>query len=97
MSRPKIYISPRSPILPGSISTVMAPCGRKNCCCHADKRNWHGPYHRWTGSIDGKRTSVALSQNILQECLSRIDNYKDLLDQWDNVLNQALINAPWRK
>jgi len=95
MSRQKIILTAPAPILPGSLTTVWAPCGKQNCCCFSDTTKHHGPYYRWTGLIDGKRTTVALSPELFKECQKRINNYRLLLTQLDRTISQALKNAPW--
>lgn len=97
MSRQKIVISAPGPILPGSLTMVMAPCGKKNCCCCSNTANLHGPYYRWTGVTDGKRTSVALSPELYRECSSRIANYRKLVAAFERALAHALTNAPWKE
>lgn len=97
MSRPKIIISDSDPILPGSLATVYARCGRKNCRCYADPTKAHGPYYRWTGLIEGKPTSVALSVDMLKECKKRMVNYKKLTAEFEKAVTRALKNPPWGK
>src|SRR6516165_9125903 len=61
MSREKITITSPGPILPGTISTAHAKCGKPTCRCRQDPRYMHGPYYRWTGWIDGKATTKTVS------------------------------------
>lgn len=89
----KIKIILNGEILPGSISSSYLRCGRKNCSCQGSKL--HGPYFRWTGFIDNKRTSVTISENVALECLKRIDNYKKLMAKIEKLKIKALANAPW--
>lgn len=86
-----------APILPGSVSTALSTCGRKQCACHSDSRKLHGPFYRWTGFIKGKRTTKTIDHKVAQECIKRINNYKALRAQLDNALANALDNAPWLK
>ncbi len=95
MSRPKITISAPAPILPGSLATAYAQCGKKNCRCHSESDKPHGPYFRWTGLIDGRPTSVALTPAMFKKCKSRISNYKKLISKLDSAVAKALANAPW--
>jgi len=66
------------PILPGSISTARSRCGKARCACKLSSPRLHGIYYRWTGFIDGKRTTKTLSKKEAQECLRRIRNYRRL-------------------
>ena len=67
------------PLLSGTISKAMAKCGNKRCRCYA-KQNpaLHGPYYRWTGIIEGKRTTITLTKTEAQQCERRIENYRRL-------------------
>lgn len=96
MSRHKIIINKKFPILPGSISIAYAKCGKKNCICMTNARKIHGPYYRWTGLIDGKRTTITISKEAATESLRRIKQYKQLIRQWDAIMKKALKNAPWK-
>ena len=95
MARGKVTISVFSPILPGTLVSTMATCGKPNCACSSDPAKLHGPYYRWTGIIKGKRTTIALSHTLYRECRRRNARYKKLLQQFDNVMEHALENAPW--
>ena len=97
MSRPnfKINFSVNGPILPGSISIAYLPCGKKSCACFKNKNKRHGPYYRWSGFIDGKRTTRNISKSDMVECKKRIANYQKLVALWDKHINHALLNAPW--
>ena len=95
MSIYKIIIDKNSPILPGSISTAYAKCGKKNCVCSNNPAKLHGPYYRWTGLIDKRQTTIALNKLSALECSRRIKNYKKLVKEWDALIRAALKNAPW--
>ncbi len=82
-------------ILNGSVSTARSQCGKQNCACKAKKPKLHGIYYRWTGIIDGKRTTKTITPQMAKECRSRIKNYKKLKEQLDLLLEQALKEAPW--
>ena len=45
------------PILPGSVSTAKSQCGKAKCACKGIPPRLHGIYYRWTGFLDGKRTT----------------------------------------
>ena len=83
------------PILPGSISTAKSTCGKPRCVCHRDSDKRHGLYYRWTGLIDGKRTTKTLSRAQAEECRRRIRNYRQFQKQMASLVAQALKNAPW--
>jgi hypothetical protein len=82
-------------ILPGCISTASATCGTAGCACRAKPPKLHGPYYRWTGFIDGKRTTRTISKEQAAECELRIQNYKHLREQIDQLCAEALKSAPW--
>jgi hypothetical protein len=97
-SRPfrKIIITGHSPLLPGSISTARSTCGKSNCACKATRPKLHGPYYRWTGIAEGKRTTITLTKEEARECNQRIKNYRHLKNQMDKLLHQGLKKAPWK-
>ena len=95
MSRTKISIVSDGPILPGSISTAQSQCGKQNCACKEKPPKLHGPYYRWTGVLDGKRTTKTISKEVAAECEKRIDKYRDLQQKIDKILEEALAEAPW--
>jgi Family of unknown function (DUF6788) len=83
------------PILPGSISTASSRCGKAPCACKLKPPRLHGTYYRWTGFIGGKRTTKTLSEEVAQECLRRIRNYRRLQRDIETLLRKALATAPW--
>ena len=84
------------PILPGSISTANSQCGTEGCSCKKKRSpQLHGTYYRWTGFIDGKRTTKTISKEVAQECKRRIRRYRRLQKQIDALLAEALHRAPW--
>jgi hypothetical protein len=85
------------PLLPGSLSTARSTCGKPNCACKAKPPKLHGPYYRWTGFLQGQRTTKTLSPAQARECRIRIRNYRALEKQIRQLLRQALQQAPWRK
>lgn len=52
--------------LPGSLIERTTRCGKANCACKADPPRLHGPYHQWTRKIDGKTTTINLSDEQLE-------------------------------
>ena len=92
----KIKIISDGPILPGSISTARSKCGKSNCACNSMPDKLHGTYYRWTGIIDGKRTTKTISKEIAVECQKRIRNYKKLKQKVRVLIKNALDIAPWK-
>jgi hypothetical protein len=93
----KITLRIPLPLLPGSLSTARSTCGKPNCACKAKPPKLHGPYYRWTGFLQGQRTTKTLSPAQARECKIRIRNYRALEKQIRQLLRQALQQAPWRK
>lgn len=91
----KIIIKTEGPLLPGSISTAKSRCGKELCSCQVKPRKLHGTYYRWTGILDGKRTTKTISQEVARECEKRIDRYKKFKKKIDSLLKKALSDAPW--
>ena len=85
------------PLLPGSLSTARSTCGKPNCACKAKPPKLHGPYYRWTGFLQGKRTTKTLSPEQARACQQRIRNYRALEKQLRQLLRQALKEAPWNE
>lgn len=90
-------ITLKLPLLPGSISTAKSTCGKPQCPCHSDPARRHGLYYRWTGIINGKRTTRTISREQAQECLARIKNYRKLQKTIAQLMDQALQDAPWNQ
>ena len=83
------------PLLPGSLSTARSTCGKPNCACKAKLPKLHGPYYRWTGFLDGKRTTKTLTPEQARQCRQRIANFRALEKQIRHLVRQALKEAPW--
>jgi hypothetical protein len=90
-----VTITVTLPILSGSISTARSTCGKPQCACHQDPAKRHGVYYRWTGLLNGKRTTKTLSQEEARACQSLIQNYRALQCSIDALLQQSLAQAPW--
>ena len=97
MSREKIVFEADGPIMSGSISAVMSRCNNRECACYQKNSKMHGPYYRWTGVIDGKRTTKNISEEVVKQCEKRIRNYRKLQQQIERALNKAFRSAPWGK
>jgi hypothetical protein len=83
------------PLLPGSLSNARSTCGKPNCACKAKPPKLHGPYYRWTGFLEGKRTTKTLTPEQARECRRRIANYRLLEKQIQQLVRQAFETAPW--
>ena len=97
MSRKQINLNFVGPILPGCISKAMSRCGKPNCACKDKPPKLHGPFYRWTGFIDGKRTTRTISKEDAVESERRIKNYRKMKKEIDALLEMALKDAPWTK
>jgi hypothetical protein len=91
----KVTLQITLPILPGSLSTARSTCGKPNCACKASPPKLHGPYYRWTGFLEGKRTTKTLTLQQARECRKRIANFRALEKQIQQLVGQALKDAPW--
>jgi hypothetical protein len=85
------------PLLPGSLSTARSTCGKPNCACKAKPPILHGPYYRWTGFLNGKRTTKTLTREQARQCRQRIANFRALEKQIQRLVRQALKAAPWNQ
>jgi hypothetical protein len=97
ISPKKVLIEAKLPLLPGSISTARSTCGKAQCACHQDHNKRHGVYYRWTGILEGKRTTKTLSKEEAIECQARIKNYRELQKQISDLIHQSVKTAPWAK
>ena len=97
MQQKKFTLHITLPLLPGSLSTARSTCGKPNCACKAKPPKLHGPYYRWTGFLEGKRTTKTLTPEQARECKKRLRNYHTLEKQLQQLLHQALQQAPWRE
>src|SRR6266446_5184741 len=91
-----IILAVEVPLLPGSLSTAKSTCGKPNCACKGHPPKLHGVYYRWTGFLQGKRTTKTLSKEVAQECQRRLRNYRKFQKQVEKILAQALMEAPWK-
>lgn len=84
------------PLLPGSVSTARSQCGKPNCACRGKPARLHGTYYRWTGFIDGQRTTKTISRQAALECTRRIQNFRKLQREIGRLVRTSLADAPWR-
>jgi hypothetical protein len=96
MQQKNIVLRVTLPLLPGCLSTARSTCGKPNCACKANPPKLHGPYYRWTGFIDSKRTTKTLTLEQARQCRQRIRNYRALEKQIRQLVRQALQTAPWK-
>ncbi len=64
--------------LPGSVEVRWTTCGKRNCRCHADPPQPHGPYNVWTRKVDGKTVTKVLSPEQLADYQPWLDNAREL-------------------
>lgn len=83
------------PVLPGSVSTARSRCGKPGCACKGKPPQLHGTYYRWTGFIDGRRTTKTITQEEALECKRRIRNFRKLRREIERLLRASLADAPW--
>src|SRR3990172_8866475 len=93
MSRQIITLIIVGPLLPGSVSTAESQCGKPNCACKQRVPKLHGTYYRWTGILNGKRTTKTVSKEVAKECERRIKNYRVLQRKLHEILDDALRNG----
>ena len=93
----KQHLSFEGPIMTGSVSTAWSPCGKPNCVCKADPPRLHGPYFRWTGTVDGKRTTKTISAETARECERRIKYYRQLQRAVEKLAQAAMKSPPWNQ
>lgn len=72
--------------LPGSLVVRTLRCGRRNCACHADPLQLHGPYVQWSYSYRGKRVARWLSAEQASRLRAQVDRgrmIKELMAELD--------------
>jgi hypothetical protein len=89
------HITFDGPILPGSISIARSQCGKPKCACKGQPPCLHGPYYRWTGFVDGKRTTKTISKEAALECKRRILQFRKLQRMVEGLVRDSLSSAPW--
>ena len=89
------HITIDAPILPGSVTTAWSQCGKQQCACKGKRPRLHGPYYRWSGFVDGKRTTKTLSKQEALECKRRIRNFRRLQKRIKILVRESFKDAPW--
>lgn len=64
--------------LPGTVLVRSYACGKRNCRCHADPPQLHGPYIQWTRKIDQKTVTRRLTDEQWERYKDWFDNAKRL-------------------
>lgn len=75
-------------ILNGSVSEQYRKCGKQNCRCHEDRKDWHGPYWIWTRKEGGKTITKSLNKNQVLKLKKAIKQMKDLnllIEKWKEI------------
>lgn len=67
---------------------------KPNCVCKADPPRLHGPYFRWTVTVDGKRTTKTISAKTARECERRIKYYRQLQRAVEKLAQAAMKSPP---
>jgi hypothetical protein len=92
----KKYLKLDWPILSGSISTAKSQCGQAGCICKKNPPQLHGTYYRWTGFMNGKRTTKTITKEVASECKKRIANLRKLQKEINNLINKSHSDPPWK-
>jgi hypothetical protein len=86
-------IAALGPTLPGSLVTRSSRCGNRNCRCHTDPGQRHGPYWTWTRSVGGKTITRALSNEQAERYRPWFDNARRLRELVDALKQLAIEQA----
>ena len=91
----KITLELEWPAMQGSVSQTSGKCGKANCRCKKEPDYIHGPYHRWTGRIKGRQTSVILTKEQADECRRRIKRWRAFEREVASLSKKGMSKAPW--
>ena len=86
-------IAALGPTLPGSLVTRTSRCGNRNCRCHTDPDQRHGPYWTWTRSVGGKTITRALTTEQAERYRPWFDNARRLRELVDQLKQLAIEQA----
>lgn len=86
-------ITALGPTLPGSLVSRSSRCGNRNCRCHTDPDQRHGPYWTWTRSVGGKTITRALTDEQAERYRSWFDNARRLRELVDELKKLAIEQA----
>jgi hypothetical protein len=86
--------------LPGTLATRKSRCGHRNCRCHADPPQLHGPYHKWTRKKKGTTVTRVLGDDQAADYAPWFANHKrirQLLAELEDISTNITENDPRRK
>ena len=73
------------PMVPGRLSEQYISCGKKNCSCQLqDQRKKHGPYHQFSWSISGKRSTMHVKNDeveFVKKIIERQTLFQEILNE----------------
>ncbi len=78
----------------GTVVRQRLTCGNKNCSCHQDERNRHGPYAYWSTKVRGRTVSRLLSSEEADLYEEWIRNRRVLEDNKRRMLSLSKKVAP---
>ncbi len=64
--------------LPGSLVVRSLRCGRRNCACHQDPTQLHGPYVQWSYSYRGKRVARWLNAEQTERLRDQVERGRQI-------------------
>lgn len=85
------------PIIDGSVSTAFAKCGQANCRCRKDPKAMHGPYYRWIGNVNGKKTTRTINAKLAKEIKTWITNCENLQRQIEKLIESSIDSEVWKR
>jgi hypothetical protein len=71
-------------LLKGSVVQSYKRCSSAGCGCQTDPDKLHGPYWQWTGKVDGKMTTRALSEEQVsryREWMENSKRFEEIVDE----------------
>jgi hypothetical protein len=79
-------------ILKGSVVRTRRRCSSPGCGCQRDPEKMHGPYWQWTGKIDGKMTTRALTEEQVSRYREWMENsrrFQEVIDELYALSSEA--------
>ena len=80
-------------IAAGTITRRHTRCGKPGCRCQAEPPQPHGPYHQWTGKINGKTVTRRLTEaeaDLYQEWITNDRTLRALVAEMRQVAAEAI-------
>jgi hypothetical protein len=71
-------------LLKGSVVKTRRRCSSPGCGCQSDPEKMHGPYWQWTGKIDGKMTTRALTEDQVsryRQWMNHSKRFQEVVDE----------------